>query len=93
MYRVGDMINLCLDITKKEAIVLTDNVLKVLTLVVIVHLLSYAIDGDENLFSEKMIRRFLYVVIAMVIYTLIIRPVFIPREIEEKVEKKNKKKW
>jgi hypothetical protein len=85
------MINLGLDISKKEAIVLTDNVIKTLSLVLFLHLFAYA-EGDEDLFNDKTVRKFLYTVVAMIIYSLMIRPIFIKRMKISKKKKMDEKK-
>lgn len=77
------MINLCLDISKKEAVAMTEEIARGISYVFIFHLLAYSIDGDDELFSEKALKRMLYLTIAIIIFNLIIRKLVVPREYQK----------
>jgi hypothetical protein len=77
------MINL--NITKREAVDMFDDIIKFLTVVFIIHLLLFAVDDYCDLLSEFSLKIFLYVTLALVIYHLIVR------KIMNKLLKKNKK--
>lgn len=67
------MINLKLN--KKEVTDLFDDIIKFLSLAIIIHILLFAIDDYGDLFSEFALKIFLYITIAIVIYHLIIKKI------------------
>jgi len=66
--------------TENEAISMTTDLVKFLTLIIVVHLLSYAIDNDDQLFSEKILKKLLYVTLGIIIYNLIVKKWLIPKK-------------
>ena len=77
------MINLNLNISKKEAVAMTEEIARVITYVFIYHILTYAIDGSGELFSESSLKMILYLAIAVIIFDLIIRKMIVPVEYQE----------
>ena len=72
------MINLKLDITKKEMKEMSTKIIRAIKKAVIVHVLTFAIDKPEGqLFGETVLRKFLYIVISMVIFNLITKRLFV----------------
>lgn len=72
-----------------------NDIIKFLTMAIIIHLLLYIVDDYGELFSELTLKIFLYITISLVIYYLIINKItekyFIIEE-DEKIEKPIKKK-
>lgn len=76
-----------------------NDIIKFLTMAIIIHLLLYIVDDYGELFSELTLKIFLYITISLVVYYLIIRKItekyFIEPEennTEEKIEKSIKRK-
>lgn len=84
------MIKLCLDISKEEANYMWDDVLRFLTIAVVIHLLIFSVDNQGNLFDEDSLKKFLYLTIGVVIYHLIIKKLIKNKEICTKKKKKTK---
>jgi uncharacterized membrane protein len=88
------MINLCLDMTTHETIIMWDDILKFLTIAIVIHLLTYAVDNEGELFDEKSLKLFLYLIISLVIYNLFIRRILLNKITQDgKQNKKNKQKF
>ncbi|ARF11312.1 hypothetical protein Klosneuvirus_1_169 [Klosneuvirus KNV1] len=89
-----------INLTKEDSIKMWNDIIKFLTMAIIIHLLLYIVDDYGELFSELTLKIFLYITISLVVYYLIIRKIaekhFIEineeKEIEKKVEKSIKKK-
>ena len=83
------MINLCLNTTKDEAINMMIDIGRGLTQAIVVHLLSYAIDNEGELFNEKILKKFLYITISMILFNLVVRRYLVsnvPNKIDNKKE-------
>lgn len=74
-----------LNINKKEATDMFEDIMKFLTIIFIIHVLLFAVDDYGDLLSEFTLKILLYVTIALVIYHLIIKKVI------NSIVKKNKK--
>lgn len=74
----------CFNLSKDESDRLIDNVFKALSMAAIPHILTVIVSDDKQLFTDNIVRKFLFIVIAMVFYTLIIRPILIKPKVEEK---------
>ena len=84
-------LNLHLDISREEVINTTVDILRALTQAVIVHLMTYSIDGSGQLFDERTVRRFFYITISMIIFNLVVRRLFVPKvNVETETETKTK---
>lgn len=62
-------------LNKKEATEMFEDIVKFLTIVVIIHLLLFAVDDYGDLLSEFSLKIFLYVTLSLVIYHLIFRKI------------------
>lgn len=69
------MINLCLGITKDEAHNMLNDIVKMITMILVVHFLSYSIDNQGTFLDIKIVKLLLYVTISMVIFNLVIKRV------------------
>jgi len=69
------MMNLYLKLNKEEVEDMMSDIVKLLTIYIIFHLLSYSIDGQGELFDEKTLKYSVYIVVAIIIYHLIIKRV------------------
>ena len=65
------MINWCLDINKNEAQDMLDDVVKMMTQILVIHFLVYAVDNQGTFLDMKTVKLLLYGIIAMVIYNLL----------------------
>jgi hypothetical protein len=74
-----------LNINKKEAVDMFEDIIKFLTVIFIIHVLLFAVDDQGDLLSEFSLKILLYVTIALIIYHLIIRKIIV------KLTRKNKK--
>ena len=78
------MINFGMGITGVESVQMWDDIMKFLTVAVIVHMLSYAVDNEGELFDERALKMFLYIVIGVVVYNLVIRRLFMRKDEKRK---------
>jgi len=85
------MIALSSNVTKEQTHQLVDDVAFVLTLAVTFHLLAYAIDNKGSLFNIGVLKIFLYLVIATIIFNLLVRPLLKKISIKKR-EPKNREK-
>ncbi len=69
------MINLFLKLNKKEVEDMVSDIVRLLSIYMTLHLLSYSIDGNGILFDEKTLKYSVYIVIAIIIYHIIIKRV------------------
>lgn len=83
------MIKLCLNITKSEAKNMWDDILKFLTIVIIIHLLLYSVDDQGELFDENTLKKFLYLTIGVIIYHLIIKKIITDKLFTQTSKKNN----
>lgn len=67
------MINLHIDIDKTEATNMWNDIIKFLTIAIIVHLLMYSVDNYGNLFDEDILKILLYITIGILVYYLIVK--------------------
>lgn len=74
-----------LNINKKEATDMFEDIMKFLTIIFIIHILLFAVDDYGDLLSEFTLKILLYVTISLVIYHLIVKKVI------NRMIKKNKK--
>jgi len=70
--------NIKFNVNKDDFDQMMDDIGRMLTYVIIVHTLSYIIDNDGELFSEQILKKFLYITISMVIYNLVVRKIVVP---------------
>lgn len=83
------MPNLCFNLNKSESLEMWLDISKFLTIAIIVHLLLFAVDDYGELFNEQILKIFLYLIIALVIYHLIVRKFIIKKmSIKNKTGKK-----
>ena len=80
------------DMKNIDVTIMMDDIMKALTLAVVVHILSYSLDDKDNIFDEKSLKKFLYIIISMILYNLFIRKIFIHKNNKKKKNKKNNKK-
>lgn len=74
------MVNIpCLNITKSDAINMTADIVKSITQIIVLNILTTFIDGEDVLFGEKMLRNMLYITIARVVYNLVTKKIFVPK--------------
>ena len=71
------MIDWCLDITKMEATDMILDITKVITQVLVMHLLTYSIDNKGTLFGIGTLKLLLYATISMVIFNLAVKRFFV----------------
>lgn len=67
------MINLNINIDKVEAANMWNDILKFLTIAVIVHLLLYSVDEYGELFDERSLKLFLYITIGVLVYYMLVK--------------------
>jgi len=67
------MVNLKINLSKKEINTMWHDIIKFLTVAIIVHLLYYIVDDHGELFSEYVLKFFLYAIMGLVIYYLIVK--------------------
>lgn len=53
-----------------------DDICKLLTQILIVHILVSCIDGDEEFLSESIMKKLLYTIIAVLVYHIILKKYF-----------------
>ena len=82
------MIQFCLDLNKNDTNEMIIDVLRALTQAVVVHVLVVTIDGGNELFSEKILKKFLYISLSMFLFNLIVKKL-IPLN-DKKIIKKTK---
>jgi hypothetical protein len=83
------MLNLCLSLSKSESLNMWLDITKFLTIVLVVHLLLYSIDDYGELFSERVLKLFLYLTISLIIYHLIVKKFIIKKFTNKKLSKKS----
>lgn len=62
-----------INLTKEDSIKMWNDIIKFLTMAIIIHLLLYIVDDYGELFSELTLKIFLYITISLVVYYLVIR--------------------
>lgn len=73
-------LNLGFDISKDDVIDTSNDIVRALTQAIIVHFLFYSIDGEGELFSERMIKKLLYITISMIIFNFVTKKIFVPKK-------------
>jgi len=81
-----------INLTKEDSIKMWNDIIKFLTMAIIIHLLLYIVDDYGELFSEFTLKIFLYITISLVVYYLIIRKIAEKHFIEPNEEKKEEHK-
>ena len=72
---------------------LIDDVAKALTQIMTIHLFTTIVDGEEELFNEKLLKRILYIVLGYFLYHLLIKRYVLKFKKDNlKKEKKHEKK-
>ena len=84
------MVNIQLDISRNDINEFATDFFKTATIILIVHILSSTIDNKGDLLNEKVLKKLLYSVIAMVFYSVFIKKFLLSKFL--KVNVKNKKK-
>lgn len=77
------MFNFHLDISKNEVINITQDIVKWITIYIVIHFLTYAIDNEGDLLNEKVLKKLLYITIAMIIYNLTTKRFLVPKKNEK----------
>jgi hypothetical protein len=72
------MINWCLGITKEEAENMLNDIVKMITQILVVHFLTYSIDNQGTFMDMKTVKILLYATLSMVIYNLITKRLIKP---------------
>ena len=85
------MLNLYFKLNKEEVEDMISDIVRLLTIYIIFHLLSYSIDDQGELFDEKTLKYSIYIVIATIIYHIIIKRV-ISQNIFKKKSSKQKQR-
>ena len=85
------MINWCLNITKNEAEDMLNDVIKMITQIIVVHFLAYAIDNQGTFLDMKTVKLLLYGIISMIIYNLLTKRLFKPPQKPNSTKKTTKK--
>jgi hypothetical protein len=67
------MVNFSININKTDATQMWNDILKFLTVAVVVHILLYFVDDYGDIFDEKSLKIFLYITIGLVLYYLFIK--------------------
>lgn len=84
------MLNFNLDIDEDEVYIFLDNVLRALTVLIVLHIFACTVDGNETFFESRVFLKIAYLVVGIILYTVLIRPFFIHLSFGY-VDKKNKK--
>jgi len=66
-------------LTKEESIEMSNDITRALTQAFIVHILSYIIDNEGSLLSEKTLKKFLYITLSLIIFNLFTKKLFVPK--------------
>lgn len=75
--------NLLTNISKSNLKNLMHDIVREITIIVVIHLLTNIIDNSGELFSEKVLKHIFYTVIALIIFNLFTKKIFI------KIDKEN----
>jgi hypothetical protein len=67
------MVNLNINLNKKEVELMWHDIIKYLTIAITIHLLFYVVDDEGQLFGEYALKFFLYLVLGLIIYYLIVK--------------------
>ena len=65
-----------------------DDIIKILTRYIIVHILFSCIDGTEDILNCNFAKKILYTIIGLVVYHFIIRDIFEHYKITNKIDNK-----
>lgn len=84
------MLKFNFDIDEDEVYIFMDNILRALTVLIVLHIFSCTIDGNETFFESRLFLKIAYIVVGISLYTVLIRPFFIHLSFGY-ADKKNKK--
>lgn len=79
------MINFDFNISKEDFALMSEDVFRAITQIIIVHLLFYAIDNKNIFFNENILKKILYTTLSMIIFNLVIRKIFVPKIDQSKI--------
>ncbi len=65
------------NVNKNDINNMMDDIGKMVTYVMVVHVLSYIVDNEGELFSMKILKKILWVTVSMFIYNLFVRKLLI----------------
>ena len=74
--------NWCLDISKMEAENMLNDIVKMITQILVVHFLTYSIDNQGSFMDIKIVKILLYATISMIIYNLFTKRLFKPNNLK-----------
>ena len=78
------MNNLYVKPSKHEIENMLTDIIKISSILVIIHLLSYSIENEGDLFDEKTLKYIVYIVIAFIIYHFIIKRIVLQNIFKKK---------